>query len=609
MCEQKKVIYLTEKSDLWQLRDKKDGHFRLLRDIDMEGSLWNPVGNAEKPFTGTLDGNGFRIRNFRLHYPSSDGNLGFMGANGGTIKDLGLYDIILEPDETTRQIGLFAGLNTGVISRCHGDGRLTFSDTKASISCGGIVGVSTGTLEDVYSNADLTCTFSHGNFGGIAGTLSGVMRDCDCAAALTLTGADNNVGLLCGCTENAAITGSRYSGFPNTCNSTLITGLSGTQDNSQFPDCLIRDNSVGDHLLSKEGRAMRQKAVDHMYAMGTVPWTPDVPLHFLSPNKNPASEQYYPAGVQRFGLPYNQNYGSMERFQYSFLPNGNMKDFVKEKTDGFDGFDRYIGNDCSGAVYWAWCRIGCSFTFGVTQHMMPWNEYGVIPVGDYVFDRETLTEDILKRNGEQVMAECYAKLRMADSMVNRYPDWGHTRLCVGAPVVFRRPDGTISLEDSFIRTHEQGGNLRGRWLKGWQNGWLLDYRYTFRDLWNTLYIPVTIRELEEEKIPAATLQDCMTGLNEGSVTSNYRIDSTVAHLFDASGAEVWNDRLFTAMVPFEESNNYGLIRKTILTVDLADHAPHLDTATLESGKQYTYQIDVLLGNGETLSTHKHTFTA
>ena len=77
-------------SDVRRLRSDKTAHYRLTRDIDMEGKIWNPVGNGESPFTGILDGNGFKISNLVIPYSSSDGNMGIVSRNGGIIRNLHL---------------------------------------------------------------------------------------------------------------------------------------------------------------------------------------------------------------------------------------------------------------------------------------------------------------------------------------------------------------------------------------------------------------------------------------------------------------------------------------------------------------------------------------
>ena len=52
--------------------------------------------------------------------------------------------------------------------------------------------------------------------------------------------------------------------------------------------------------------------------------------------------------------------------QYALDEDGYIKDWLYD-MEAYDGFDLYMGNDCSGGVYWAWNRIGCSFSFSFTR--------------------------------------------------------------------------------------------------------------------------------------------------------------------------------------------------------------------------------------------------
>ena len=42
------------------------GKYHLIDDIDMTGVDWTPLGNYDSPFTGTLDGQGYVIKNLNI---------------------------------------------------------------------------------------------------------------------------------------------------------------------------------------------------------------------------------------------------------------------------------------------------------------------------------------------------------------------------------------------------------------------------------------------------------------------------------------------------------------------------------------------------------------
>jgi hypothetical protein len=302
-------------------------------------------------------------------------------------------------------------------------------------------------------------------------------------------------------------------------------------------------------------------------------------------------------------MPYTNKYGSLERFEACFNPDGTLKDFIKEIPKGYDGFDLYMGSDCSGSVYWAWNRVGCSFSFAFTGDAMPCTEGGTLPVGDYAFAPGMETDQIRDQNGEQIMAESYAKLYLGDAILQRTKaGGGHIRLISQTPVIYRKCDGSIDLDNSYILSHELGGNLGGwRTLKGWDTPWLINHRYTFRELYKTHYIPITIRELQEGIAPQPTLEERDIRLNAGSVASNWRIISTTAKVLDGE-REIWRDCVFTAVHPFDKETQDVMARSTVREVDLTVHGKNWRDGILLPGKRYTYLVEVLLGNGETLTT-------
>ena len=58
-----------EISSARQLRNLDlDEDYVLTKDINLWGMEWTPIGNQTTPFTGTFDGNGHKISNFKIWY-------------------------------------------------------------------------------------------------------------------------------------------------------------------------------------------------------------------------------------------------------------------------------------------------------------------------------------------------------------------------------------------------------------------------------------------------------------------------------------------------------------------------------------------------------------
>lgn len=88
---------------------------------------WTPIGDGEKPFSGTFDGGGYNIRNLKVNSTVTDSKgrqvAGMFGEVTGTVKSVQLYGsgtgIEVESDQPGLAAGMVAGtLTDGTISNC-----------------------------------------------------------------------------------------------------------------------------------------------------------------------------------------------------------------------------------------------------------------------------------------------------------------------------------------------------------------------------------------------------------------------------------------------------------------------------------------------------------
>lgn len=91
---------------LYNIRQNLSAHYRLEADIDAAGKSWRPVGEQSGTFKGSLDGNGFVVRNLNITEPAGiafNNNKGYdVGCSGGgffgetdgaVIKNIGVENI------------------------------------------------------------------------------------------------------------------------------------------------------------------------------------------------------------------------------------------------------------------------------------------------------------------------------------------------------------------------------------------------------------------------------------------------------------------------------------------------------------------------------------
>ena len=153
-------------------------------DIDMTSvSNWDPIGDDTTMFTGELNGNGFVIRNLKIHN-KTDKYVGLFAASQGTIQNLGLVNVNVTgygyEKNAQNTAGGLVGINGGTITNCFVNGNISMKgiesqhpDYEASWGItgyvGGLVGANAGTISACYVNTKVTAEGTHKYLGGIAG--------------------------------------------------------------------------------------------------------------------------------------------------------------------------------------------------------------------------------------------------------------------------------------------------------------------------------------------------------------------------------------------------------------------------------------------------------
>ena len=69
------------------VKDGMSKHYALIADIDFNRVSYAPIGTEDKPFLGTLDGNGYEIKNINVYGGEHLGLFNVIGS-GGVVRDL-----------------------------------------------------------------------------------------------------------------------------------------------------------------------------------------------------------------------------------------------------------------------------------------------------------------------------------------------------------------------------------------------------------------------------------------------------------------------------------------------------------------------------------------
>jgi len=167
-------------------------HFMLIADVNM-GDIAGTDYNIIEDFTGTFDGNDFRISNFSLTSTRQE-RTGLFGTVSGTIKDLGL----LKPNifAQGRDVGSLIGyVNQGTITNCYAKGVVVSGGNYV----GGLIGLNTGNVTKCGSTGSVS---GDAYVGGLVGLIDdGTMTMCYSRAGVS---GNRNVGGLVGKTNNEA---------------------------------------------------------------------------------------------------------------------------------------------------------------------------------------------------------------------------------------------------------------------------------------------------------------------------------------------------------------------------------------------------------------------
>lgn len=193
--------YIYDEQDLINIKNDLAGTYYLANDIFVNNE-WTTIGDKDNPFTGTIEGNGYTIRNLKIlkslsmtEEPSSLGRDfistgGFIGYLKGTINNLNVQHHYSIEDQlpsinnfnsnTTEYkvfVGGLVGINNGTISNCVSDGTVHVSSTSliGRGRLGGLVGKNEGIIINCESKGMISGKFTHENIraGGLVGASEG----------------------------------------------------------------------------------------------------------------------------------------------------------------------------------------------------------------------------------------------------------------------------------------------------------------------------------------------------------------------------------------------------------------------------------------------------
>jgi hypothetical protein len=153
----KAQVHISTAQGLQDMQNNATGSYILDNDIDLATFTWSSFN-----FSGTLNGNGFSIKNLLVEMPGGHNGM-FGDLDGATVQNLGLTDVYVYANWA----GALAGnASNATISRCFVTGEIG-SDGIA----GGLVGHASNTkFSECYTKITIN---GHDHVGGIVGHMNG----------------------------------------------------------------------------------------------------------------------------------------------------------------------------------------------------------------------------------------------------------------------------------------------------------------------------------------------------------------------------------------------------------------------------------------------------
>jgi len=151
------------------------GYAELASSMANEGQGWQPIGSQEPlvPFTGTLNGQGYEIRDLFMDRPNDHGLALFARlSEGGVVKNVGVVNADITGYYSTGHHGVacLVAFSGGTVDKCYSTGIVTGDGCYF----GGLVAFNGGTVSNSYSSSSVAggCAV-----GGLVGCSGGIVSN------------------------------------------------------------------------------------------------------------------------------------------------------------------------------------------------------------------------------------------------------------------------------------------------------------------------------------------------------------------------------------------------------------------------------------------------
>lgn len=332
----------------------------------------------------------------------------------------------------------------------------------------------------------------------------------------------------------------------------------------------------------------RDVVVDYMKKQAELKWVCSKDFGISEQFSHWGISLEYKKGETYYGLVYSDYKVSYQQFE-DLLVNGT---YTNESSD----WKTVPGVGCYMSILNSIQQF--ENTDGYTDIFMPGHaDFLLNTVGDYKLpDTIRRTQDICEANGADAMYEAFLQLKKGDIIFTKdYYEKGnsvHCRVVVEEPTIHKNGLGKLVPSRCSIKTIEQTNKFDETRTDGVKTTWYIDHTYSFTDLYNTYYVPVTLKSYEmsksEMELPYILLDKEVTsevlakGAFSSSVKSNFPIRFVNVDILDKDG------KVVSTGIKGDLHSTYNVaLRNSFLTV----------FDGLEKGVEYTFVLTAGISRG------------
>lgn len=227
------------------------------------GQGWIPIGNSTTRFTGTYDGQSFKIEDLFINRPSIEYGVGFFGyTTNATISNLKLSNVNINGDQI---VGALVGGNlSSDIINCQSSGTV-----DGDFNIGGLVGSNSINANIDFCSSSCTVTARTWGAGGLVGMNYSSSTIENSFARGNSTSASYSGGLVARNSDSSSIIKSYSTGTAT--GSSWTGGLVGENDNSSV-NASFWDTQTSGHPLSQGGTGVLTSQMKNQTTFTSAGW-------------------------------------------------------------------------------------------------------------------------------------------------------------------------------------------------------------------------------------------------------------------------------------------------------------------------------------------------